>query len=263
MLVHGRTQVCPTPHTHPKLDSLSLFPASMSGNDICLIAWESSAPPAPPSACTLNCYVLFTSTLPFPQASSPSSSWSQVLNKEHFSSPEDVWQCPETSLVATVCGGLHWHLACRGPAAGKHPTVHRAALTTAASHPAQSVNNAEVEKTFRGPSHHHLLPGQAQGPLNQPSCRHLAPTDPSLPRSQSHLNTSILLLYFRADPSSSPGPSRPGVIWPRLCSHPAFSLLLHLCAHVSLASFFLPQDLRRGCSQCRKHQPSTPNSLPG
>lgn len=104
------------------------------------------------------------------------------------------------------CTGT-WRVEAR--AAGKHPTVHRVA-----PHPAQSVNDAEVEKPFPGPSHHHLLPAQAQGPLNQPSCRHLgsAPTDPSLPRSQSHFNTSILLLYFCADPSSSPGPSRPGVI---------------------------------------------------
>lgn len=128
------------------------------------------------------------------------------------------------------CTGT-WRVEAR--AAGKHPTVHRVA-----PHPAQSVNDAEVEKPFPGPSHHHLLPAQAQGPLNQPSCRHLgsAPTDPSLPRSQSYFNTSILLLYFRADPSSSPGPSRPGVIWPLLCSHPAFSLRLHLCAPVSRAS---------------------------
>lgn len=118
LLVHSRTQVCPTPHAHPKLDSLSLFPTSVSGSAICLVAWESPAPPSPPSPCTFNCYVLFTSTLPFPRASSPSSSWSKVLNKEHFSSAGDVWQRPETSLVITVCGGLHWHLACRGQGCG-------------------------------------------------------------------------------------------------------------------------------------------------
>lgn len=116
--------------------------------------------------------------------------------------------------------GCYWSLVCRDQGWGKHPTMYRVALIMAA----HIQPRVPMMLRLRNTSLDHVTIISCLDKLKGLPTR--LPGTLLLLQSSSHPEAKVfltyhLLLYFLADPGSSPGPRRPGVIWPYLSSHPS------------------------------------------